>query len=643
MDRYWRILPQREGFAMRRRPAQLFVSLIFGGLLLHAVFWRVDLRQTMVRVRQAHAGLLIVGASLMVVAYLLRGARWRIWERGLSYWNSLRLILIGFMGNNILPARLGEILRAHCASAKTGSDRGRTTALASIAAERILDGLMLGVFGLVGIALVPVDRRIQWALFVGSLVFAALASGLVLGIRRHEQIRSFVAAANSNLPRLVTTFAREKTTNFLDGLLPLGTLPRMLGAVTATALIWSIEIGVYYCVGLAVWDGFSVRTALLFLVVVNFASLLPLTMGGIGTIEAVAPLVLISSGIPPYPALAMVLLQHAGQYSFTTIAGGILYLGGGFYRIPLARPKAAAPRRRPSSAPPPQSIENTRLSLAQLGTSVELKPARRSEIQLSIVIPAYNEQARLPRTVVETVRWCTTRNLDFELVIADDGSRDETLALGRLFEESDVRIRALACPHMGKGATVRMGILNAKGRFVLFMDADGATPLNEISKLLDAIEEGHDVAIGSRVVQRPGEVEVKTSLHRHFIGRCFALFVNLLAITGIADTQCGFKMFRREAAGAIFSRQKTTGFAFDVEILFIARRLSLSIVEIPVNWVAQPGSKVNLVTDSLRMLWDIGRIRWLHRNLQTNSSLTQGNCVALAGRGVTAVAGERTP
>ena len=627
---------------MKRRFTQFVVSLVLGGLLLHAVFWRVDLRQTMVRVRQAHASLLIVGAALMVVAYLLRGARWRIWERGLSYWDSLRLILIGFMGNNILPARLGEILRAHCASAKTGSDRGRTTALASIAAERILDGLILGVFGLVGIALVPLDHRIQWALFVGSIVFAALASGLVLGIRRHEQIRSFVAAANQKLPGLMTAFAREKTTNFLDGLLPLGTLPRMLGAITATALIWSIEIGVYYCVGLAVWDGFSVRTVLLFLVVVNFASLLPLTMGGIGTIEAVAPVVLISSGVPPYPALAMVLLQHAGQYSFTTIAGGIFYLAGGFYRIPLARPKAPAPRG-PSPATAPPVTENTRRSLAQLGASLELKPARRSEIQLSIVIPAYNEQARLPRTVVETIRWCTTRNLDFELVIADDGSRDETLALGRLFEESDVRIRALACPHMGKGATVRMGILNAKGRFVLFMDADGATPLNEIPKLLDAIEAGHDVAIGSRVVQCPGEVEVKTSLHRRLIGRCFSFFVNLLAIKGIADTQCGFKMFRREAATAIFSRQKTTRFAFDVEILFIARRLSLSIVEIPVNWVAQPGSKVNLVTDSIRMLWDISRIRWLHRNLRTNPSLTQGSCVTLAGRGVSAVAGERTP
>jgi len=250
-----------------------------------------------------------------------------------------------------------------------------------------------------------------------------------------------------------------------------------------------------------------------------------------------------------------------------------------------------------------------------------LKVPVRVEIDLSIVIPAYNEQSRLPRTVLETIRWCTQRRVNFELIISDDGSRDETLALGRLFEQSDARVRTLACPHMGKGSAVRFGVLNARGRYVLFMDADGATPLDEIPKLTAALEQGHDVAIGSRVVQNPGEVEVKTSFHRRLIGRCFAFFVNLFAFGGIADTQCGFKMFRREAALAIFPRQKIAGFGFDVEILFIARRLSLSILEVPVNWVAQPGSKVNLVTDSFKMLWDICRIQWLHRRFDGNIAL----------------------
>jgi dolichyl-phosphate beta-glucosyltransferase len=600
-----------------KRLAQFVIPLVMGGLILYVLLRHFDLGQTMASVRQARPSLLILAITLMIVSYLLRGARWRIWERSLSYWDSLRLILIGFMGNNLLPARLGEILRAHCAAAKTSDDRGRTTALASIAAERILDGLILAVFGLVGAALVSVDRRLQWALLLVSIAFAGLTSGLVLSIRFHERIRSFIAAANRRFPGHMTAFAREKANYFLDGLLPLGTLSRMLGAIATTAIIWGVEIGFYYFVGLAVWGGMNLRTAVLFLVVVNFASLVPLTMGGIGTIEAAATVFLISSGIPQHPALAMVLLQHAGQYSFTTITGGILYLAGGFYRISLSEPKvSAADRPCPALAAPSRIIEETRSSLGQLGASVELKPAPRGEIQLSIVIPAYNEQGRLPRTVLETIHWCTSRKLEFELIIADDGSRDETLALGRLFEESDARIRTLACPHMGKGAAVRMGMLNAKGRLVLFMDADGATPLNEIPKLLAAIEQGHDVAIGSRVVQHPGEVQVKAPLHRRFIGRVFAFCVNLFAIEGIADTQCGFKMFRREAATAIFSRQKTVGFAFDVEILFIARRLSLSVAEIPVNWVTQPGSKVNLVTDSMKMMRDICRIQWLHRNFQ---------------------------
>jgi dolichyl-phosphate beta-glucosyltransferase len=600
-----------------KRIVEFVGSLAASGLILYALLRHFNFGDAMASVRGARPSLLVLGLALMVAAYLVRGARWQIWERSLGYWDSLRLILIGFMGNNILPARLGEILRAHCAAAKTSSDRGRTTALASIAAERILDGLVLSVFGLVGLALVPVDHRLRLALLLVSLAFGALTSGLVLGIRFHEWIRSFIAAANRKFPGHITAFAQEKANFFLDGLLALESLPRLLGAIAVTAAIWAIEVWSYHAIGLAVWPGMNERIALLLLVVVNFASLFPLTMGGIGTIEAAAAVFLVSSGVPHSPALAMVLLQHGGQYLFTTVAGGVLYLTGGFHRISLVQPKATAQDALPDGLAAPSGVlEETRSSLGQLGASGELWPSPRGEAQLSIVIPAYNERARLPRTVLETIRWCTARKVDFELIVVDDGSRDETLALAQLFEESDMRIRALACPHVGKGSAVRMGMLNAKGRLVLFMDADGATPLNEIPKLFAAIDQGYDIAIGSRVAQRPGEAEVKTSLHRRLIGRTFAFFVNVFAIEGIADTQCGFKMFTRDAAAAVFSRQKTVGFAFDVEILYIARRLSLSIAEIPVNWVAQPGSKVNLITDSARMLKDICRVRWLHRKFR---------------------------
>ena len=599
-----------------KRSLQFALSLLFGGFVLFAVLRQFHLAEAVAAVRNARPELFFLGFCLMVLAYLLRGARWRIWEDSLSYSDSLSLILIGFMGNNVLPARLGEVLRAHCAAARLNAARGRTAALASIAAERVLDGLVLALFGLCGMARVSVDPRLQWSLLLVSLVFAVLALALIASIRSHETIRSLIAAMNRKFPGHVTRIARAKAGHFLDGLLPLGSMPRMASAVAATAVIWAIELGFYYSVGLAVWNGMSLRLAVLFLVAVNFGSLIPFTIGGIGTIEVVALSFLVSSGIPRYPALAMILTQHAAQYLFTTVAGGFVYLRS-FVNISILHPKGALRSAAVDSAPL-SVIEETRSTLGQLREQIELKPAPRSDVYLSIVIPAYNEQARLPRTVLETIHWCTTRKLNFELIIADDGSRDETLALARLFEESDGRVRALSCPHLGKGSAVRMGVLNAKGRFVLFMDADGATPLNEIPKLLKALGEGNDVAIGSRVVQLPGEVDVKTPFYRRIIGRVFAFFVNLFAIEGIGDTQCGFKMFHRDAALAIFSRQRMSGFAFDVEILFIARRLSLTIAEIPVNWTAQTGSKVNIVTDSVKMLKDISLIRWLHRGFQAS-------------------------
>jgi dolichyl-phosphate beta-glucosyltransferase len=621
-----------------KRLTEFVISLLLAGLIIYALFRHFDVRLTMESVRHARASALMLGAGLMAAAYLLRGARWRIWERSLTYWNSLRLILIGFMGNNVLPGRLGEVLRAHCAAAKIEAGRGRAAALGSIGAERILDGLVLGVFGLVAIALVPLSHRLDWVLLLPSLFFAVLTAALVLSFRHHNWIKSLIAAVNKKFPGRITAFTGDKATALLNGFLPLGTLPRMLGAVATTVAIWSLETGACYLFGHAVWSGMTVRAALLFLVVVNFASLIPLTMGGIGTVEAAGPLFLIASGVSAHFALAMVLLQHGTQYLLTTISGGFIYWIGGFHRIPIGNPKApAAPRAAPSLST--AALDELRSGLRQDGVSGELTPSNRGEIQLSIVIPAFNEQARLPRTVRETLRWCVNRNVEFELIVVDDGSEDQTLALARSFE-GDVRVHVLARSHMGKGAAVRAGALHAKGRVVLFMDADGATPLDEIPKLLAAIKEGYDVAIGSRVVQHPGEVAIETSLHRRFVGRAFATLVNLLAFEGIRDTQCGFKMFRRHAAAAIFSRQKLTGFAFDVEILFIARRLSFCIAEIPVNWVAQAGSKVSLVADSIKMLWDVSRIRWMHRRFDGRRSPGEGTQparLALAGEG-TAVA-----
>ncbi len=251
--------------------------------------------------------------------------------------------------------------------------------------------------------------------------------------------------------------------------------------------------------------------------------------------------------------------------------------------------------------------------LAELSVKLRLEGSPQQNIQLSIVIPSYNEQARLPNTLLETIAWCSKKSMSYELIVVDDGSTDNTLALAKLFAERVKELRYIACPHLGKGAAVRIGMLNAWGEYVLFMDADGATPLDEISKLLTKLQEEElDMVIGSRVVQHPDETNVATSLHRKLLGRVFAALVNIFAVSEFADTQCGFKIFRHEVVHDIFSRQKLTGFAFDVEILYIAKKLGLAVAEAPVNWENQEGSKVNIITDSIKMLVDILRIRWLH-------------------------------
>jgi dolichyl-phosphate beta-glucosyltransferase len=233
---------------------------------------------------------------------------------------------------------------------------------------------------------------------------------------------------------------------------------------------------------------------------------------------------------------------------------------------------------------------------------------------LSIVIPAFNERSRLSKTIERALEWCSRSVPSYEIIIVDDGSADDTLAIAKSFSESSDHVVPFARPHLGKGATVKEGMLNAMGKFILFMDADGATPMEEIKKLLVKMKEGYPVAIGSRVVEDPRETILESSVHRKLIGRTSAAFVNFLTVGGIKDTQCGFKMFRGDAANTLFRLQLCNGFAFDVEILYLARKLSLSVAEVPVNWTNQSGSKVSLIADSFKMLKDNLKIRMMHRS-----------------------------
>jgi dolichyl-phosphate beta-glucosyltransferase len=247
-----------------------------------------------------------------------------------------------------------------------------------------------------------------------------------------------------------------------------------------------------------------------------------------------------------------------------------------------------------------------------------MTPMRRQPA-LSIVIPAFNEQERLGPTVRSYLAYCAGRDLAVELIVVDDGSLDGTSGLAEALsvDHPEVRLIRLA-ENRGKGYAVRSGVVNARGSLVLFADADGATPISELVRLEDALEKGADVAIGSRALAGKG-VEVKARLYRRLMGRAFHLLVETLTVRTIRDTQCGFKLFRGPVAHDLFSRMRMTGFSFDVELLMMAQRRGYRVAEVPVNWTHQPGSKVNLATDSLRMARDLFVIRGRYLRGEYNS------------------------
>lgn len=233
---------------------------------------------------------------------------------------------------------------------------------------------------------------------------------------------------------------------------------------------------------------------------------------------------------------------------------------------------------------------------------------------LSIVIPAYNEERRLPQTLRQVLEWLARGSFSFhELIVVDDGSRDETARVVEDFAKANGCLRLLRNPgNRGKGYAVRHGMLEAKGEWILYTDADLSTPIEEIEKLCRAArEQSAAVAIGSRAVDRR-LVEVHQPALRELSGRAFNLVMR--AVTGLPfrDTQCGFKLYRADAARQIFSRQKQHGFSFDVEDLLIAKKLGVRAVEVPVRWANVEGTKVGL-SQGIKSFLDLVRIRMDHR------------------------------
>jgi glycosyltransferase involved in cell wall biosynthesis len=241
---------------------------------------------------------------------------------------------------------------------------------------------------------------------------------------------------------------------------------------------------------------------------------------------------------------------------------------------------------------------------------------------ISVVIPAYNEETRIPPTLERVAEYFSSFGKPVEILVVNDGSRDRTASvvrsIGEKLSTDQVQFRLIENPgNQGKGYSVRHGMLEARGNWALFSDADLSAPIEELPKLIEAAEKGgYDGAIGSRALDR-SLVGKHQSFFRELAGRTFNLGVRLIAGLPFHDTQCGFKLFKREAAQQIFKRQQMTRFGFDVEILYIAKKLGLRIVEVPVRWDDVEGTKVSMFAgvdaflDPLRVRWN--DIRGLYR------------------------------
>lgn len=241
-------------------------------------------------------------------------------------------------------------------------------------------------------------------------------------------------------------------------------------------------------------------------------------------------------------------------------------------------------------------------------TEPEHTPTSSSPL-VSLVLPAYNEHACLEANSHAILAFCDAQHLAAELLIVDDGSADDTRAIAEQLAESDRRVQALANPvNQGKGAAVRRGMLAATGRFVVFLDADLSTPIHSLPGVLEALEQGADVAIGSRRV--PGaQIAVHQPWLRETMGRVFTALTRWWLRTNIADFTCGFKGFRHEAVQPIFERQQLDDWSFDAEVLFIANRLGLRIAQVPVTWRDDRDTKVRVLSATLRSLAGLWRIR----------------------------------
>lgn len=225
---------------------------------------------------------------------------------------------------------------------------------------------------------------------------------------------------------------------------------------------------------------------------------------------------------------------------------------------------------------------------------------------LSIVIPAHNEENRLPDTLEQVFHFLEKQSFSSEVIIVENGSSDRTLNVAQEFAATHKNFRVMQSER-GKGAAVQRGMLEAKGEYCFMCDADLSMPVEEISKFIPPTLEGFDFAIGSR--EAKGSVRYNEPPYRHFGGRGINFIIQLLILPGLNDTQCGFKCFRAEVARDIFNCQTLHGWSFDIELLYVARRRGYRVKEIPIHWYHFADSKISALRDAVRMIQDIFRIR----------------------------------
>lgn len=227
---------------------------------------------------------------------------------------------------------------------------------------------------------------------------------------------------------------------------------------------------------------------------------------------------------------------------------------------------------------------------------------------LSIVIPAYNEEYRLPKTLEQVYAFLKKQSYTSEVLVVENGSQDRTFEVAQAFAQQHPLVSVIKEQQRGKGLAVRRGILQTHGEYRFMCDADLSMPVDEIHSFLPPALPNADIVIGSR--EAPGAVRYNEPQYRHLGGRAVNTMIRLLALPGLNDTQCGFKCFRAPVAEELFRLQTLTGWAFDVELLYLARLRGYSIVELPIHWYFNPQSKLNVFQDAIKMGMDILTIHW---------------------------------